>query len=445
MYLSGAGHEQGQGRGHVLVVAGDVAVRRRVVQVAPSANVAALAMVPGSVLLGSDVPCDTVCLDGARDPNTVLTRLRAAAATRGPLLVYLSGRLTVDRRGGGLCFALAGATAGTVRYSALPWEWLGVELRGRPAGLTTVVVDLVADKSAWPLLQESGGLPDSGSAEVYGVVCPPAFAPAAVGAAVSGYTRHWIEQLRRGPGRPANVQVHALAVSAAALPPGTLVLPTARELGMRSGPQHEPQHPPQAHHPQQPPHTHPSPHLQQSPHPEQPQQPAPAPPARGSVSVSVSVSESGMDWGGGEDPRPSIHALAVAGRHGEAAGLARVWEEHALQTCGQGSSEAIGWAEIRADLARMAGDFPLATRLWMGVGQTRLTREGAGGLEVHAAAAGALYCWAQLRDRALVLEFGPDLVALLRVLPLPDPRHLRLAEQRLDALRTADRPGVLHP
>ncbi|MEU9087788.1 hypothetical protein [Streptomyces sp. NPDC048357] len=422
MYLSGAGHEQGQGRGHVLVVAGDAAVRRRVVQLAPSANVAALAMVPGSVLLGSDVPCDTVCLDGARDPNTVLTRLRVAAATRGPLLVYLSGRLTVDRRGGGLCFALAGTTAGTVRYSALPWEWLGAELRGRPAGLTTVVVDLVADKSAWPLLQEYASLPVSGSAEVYGVVSPPAFAPAAVGAAVSGYTRHWIEQLRRGPGRPANVQVHALAVSAAALPPGTLVLPTARELGMRPGPHHEPGHPPQAH----------GPHR--SPHPEQPQQPATAPPAP----VSVPGSGSG-------DPRPFIHALAVEGRHGEAAGMARVWEEHVLQTCGHASPEAIGWAEIRADLARMAGDFPSATRLWIGAGQARLARQGAGAMEVHAAAAGALYCWAQLRDRALVLEFGPELVALLRVLPLPDPRHLRLAEQRLEALRTPDRPGALHP
>ncbi|MEU9160989.1 hypothetical protein AB0D29_12065 [Streptomyces sp. NPDC048424] len=450
MYLSGAGHEQGRGRGHVLVVAGDVAVRRRVVQVAPSANVAALAMVPGSVLLGSDVPCDTVCLDGARDPNTVLTRLRSAAATRGPLLVYLSGRLTVDRRGGGLCFALAGTTAGTARYSALPWEWLGVELRGRPAELTTVVVDLVADKTAWPLLQEYASLPVSGAAEVYGVVCPPAFAPAAAGAAVSGYTRHWIEQLRRGPGRPANVQVHALAVSAAALPPGTLVLPTARELGMRSGPQHEPGHPQQAHHPQASPHAHPSAHLQQPPHPERPQQPAPTPaPAPGPVQGSEAVPGAGLLGGEGGDPRPFIHALAVEGRHGEAAGLAQVWEEHVLQTCGRGSPEAIGWAEIRADLARMAGDFPSATRLWMGVGQARLAREGAGGLEVHAAAAGALYCWAQLRDRALVLEFGPDLVALLRVLPLPDPRHLRLAEQRLEALRTADRtadrPGALHP
>ncbi|MDX3540989.1 hypothetical protein PV721_43290, partial [Streptomyces sp. MB09-01] len=247
-----------QQRGHVLLIAGDVAVRRRTVQLAPSANLAALAMVPASALLGSGLPSDTVCLDGARDPNTVLTRLRTAAATPGPLLVYLSGRLTVDRRGRRLHLALAGTTAASVRYTSLPWEWLGSELRARPAGLTTVLLDLAADKEAWPLLQEYGSLPAPPSVEVYGVVCPPAFAPAA-GAAVSGYTRHWIDQLRRGPGRPGNVQLHALAVSAAALPPGTVVLPTARELGMRPGPQQEP------HHPQQPYQPH------QSPRPPQPQ------------------------------------------------------------------------------------------------------------------------------------------------------------------------------
>ncbi|MFE6840616.1 hypothetical protein ACFVFI_38100, partial [Streptomyces sp. NPDC057705] len=158
-----------QQRGHVLLIAGDVAVRRRTVQLAPSANLAALAMVPASALLDSGLPSDTVCLDGARDPNTVLTRLRTAAATPGPLLVYLSGRLTVDRRGRRLHLALAGTTAASVRYTSLPWEWLGSELRARPAGMTTVLLDLAADKEAWPLLQEYGSLPASPSAEVYGV------------------------------------------------------------------------------------------------------------------------------------------------------------------------------------------------------------------------------------------------------------------------------------
>ncbi|MEU7730938.1 hypothetical protein AB0B78_37925 [Streptomyces sp. NPDC040724] len=413
-----------QQRAHVLLIAGDVAVRRRTVQLAPSANLAALAMVPTSALLGSGLPSDTVSLDGARDPNTLLTRLRTAAATPGPLLVYLSGRLTVDRRGRRLHLALAGTTAASVRYTSLPWEWLGTELRARPAGLTTILLDLAADKEAWPLLQEYGSLPAPPSVEVYGVICPPAFAPAA-GAAVSGYTRQWIDQLRRGPGRPGNVQLHALAVSAAALPPGTVVLPTARELAMRPGPQQEHQQPQEPQEPQ---------HLRQPAHPV----PASAPTAGPDPETGGPVPAPGAD------PRPYIHALATAGRHAEAAKLAQAWEEYVLQTCGHTSSEATGWVEIRADLARMAGDFPLATRLWMGAGQTRLARQGADAPEVHAAAAGALYCWAQVRDRALALEYGPGLVALLGALPLADPRHLLLAEQRLQVLRTADRPHALH-
>ncbi|AEY94333.1 hypothetical protein SHJG_p218 (plasmid) [Streptomyces hygroscopicus subsp. jinggangensis 5008] len=217
-----------QQRGHVLLIAGDAAVRRRTVQIEPSANLAALSIVPVPVLLGSDIPSDTTYLDGVRDQNALLTRLRAAAATPGPLLVYLAGRLTVDRRGHQLYLALAGTTASTARYTALPWEWLGAELRQRPPGLTTVLLDAAADKRAWPLLQEYGSLPAPGSVEVYGTVAPPGFTGS--DSTISAYTRVWIEQLRRTPQRPTNSRLHALTVGAAALPPGTLIVPTAPEL-----------------------------------------------------------------------------------------------------------------------------------------------------------------------------------------------------------------------
>ncbi|MFE2852179.1 hypothetical protein ACFXJO_13740 [Streptomyces lavendulae] len=407
-----------QQRGHVLLIAGDAAVRRRAVQVAPSANLAALGVVPVPVLLDSTVPSDTTYLDGARDPNTVLTRLRTAAATPGPLLVYLSGRLTVDRRGRRLHLCLAGTTAASVRHTGLPWEWLGSELRERPAGLTTVLLDLAADKAAWPLLQEYGSLPAPPSVEVYGVVAPPGFAGGGNG--VSGYTRQWIEQLRSSPGRPDNLRLHALAVGAAALPPGTLVLPTARELAAR---------------------------------------PARAPERAGYGGGVPDAGppggrESGADGkrdgvlavagdgardlpGGGPDPRPHIHALATAGRHAEADALARAWEAHVLRAYGPASPEATHWTEIRADLARMAGDFRLATRLWTGVGVTRLARQSPDAPEVKGAAAGALYCWTQLKDRAAAAEAGPELIRLLGALPSLDPRHLELARQRLELLRGA--------
>ncbi|NEB06904.1 hypothetical protein G3I78_49005, partial [Streptomyces sp. SID13726] len=51
-------------RGHVLLIAGDQAAHRRTVQVAPSANLAALSAVPVPVLLDSRVPADAVDLDG---------------------------------------------------------------------------------------------------------------------------------------------------------------------------------------------------------------------------------------------------------------------------------------------------------------------------------------------------------------------------------------------
>ncbi|MEU5548005.1 hypothetical protein AB0G85_37915 [Streptomyces sioyaensis] len=116
MQINGVEQQQ---RGHVLLIAGDVAVRRRTVQVEPSANLAALSIVPVPVLLNSTLPSDTTYLDGPRDQNALLMRLRAAAATPGPLLIYLSGRLTVDRRGRQLYLALVGTTSATARYTAL--------------------------------------------------------------------------------------------------------------------------------------------------------------------------------------------------------------------------------------------------------------------------------------------------------------------------------------
>ncbi|WP_328303234.1 hypothetical protein OG389_35260 [Streptomyces sp. NBC_00435] len=363
------------------------------------------------MLLNSGLSCDTTYLDGARDPNLVLTRLRTAAATRGPLLVYLSGRLTVDRRGHQLHLALAGTTPGSVRYTALPWEWLGTELRGRPAGLTTVLLDLVADKAAWPLLQEYGSLPSSPSAEVYGVVSPPGFAGS--GNAVSSYTRSWIDQLSGSPGRPANLQLHALAVGAAALPPGTLVLPTARELAA------------------------PAPRGPADPYPGRTAPAVSEPPV--TTRPQAAVRQPAATDEPVRDPRPQIHALATSGRHDEAAALAQAWEQYVLQRAGYGSPEAIGWLEIRADLARMAGAFGLATQLWTNAGRIRLTGQSPDAPEVHAAAAGALYCWTQLSDPAPAIDTAEDLISLLHALPSFDSRNIELAQQRLEYLHRAPR------
>ncbi|MCZ0973787.1 hypothetical protein O1L55_25775 [Streptomyces albulus] len=208
-----SGEEQ---RGHVLLIAGARATHRRTVQVIPSANLAALTAVPVPVLLGSTQPADLVHLDGAPDQNTMLIRLRTAAAASGPLLVYLAGQLTVDRKNHRLHLAAAGSSPATTRYTALPWEWVHNELRQR-RGPTTVLVDMAADKGAWTVLHELGGPPEV-NAEVYGVITPPGLSGTADG--ISVYTQHVIDLLRSQPDRPSNARLHALAASAAPSRPG---------------------------------------------------------------------------------------------------------------------------------------------------------------------------------------------------------------------------------
>ncbi|MHB6912118.1 hypothetical protein [Streptomyces sp. DB-54] len=557
-----SGEEQ---RGHVLLIAGARATHRRTVQVIPSANLAALTAVPVPALLGSTLPADLVHLDGARDQNTLLIRLRAAAAASGPLLVYLAGQLTVDRKNHRLHLASAGSTAATTRYTALPWEWVRNELRQR-RGPSTVLVDLAADKGAWAVLHELGGLPEV-NAEVYGVVTPPGLSGTADG--ISVYTQHLIDLLRSHPDRPSNARLHALAVAAAAIPPGTLVLPNTPRLapsyphdtaetqpkapikrllsGDRallpalrrrepepapapadldhfpplptavtyeaqpffddqfreqqpaaqgpfpapvapgpfpasavpgpfpvqagqpaplppapavvptpvqspapvpaavslSGPAlpAAPDHrnaPPESPQAQPAPHPHPAPAAQPTPPAQSalPQQlppvaPAPAPAAAPPVQQPPAPSAAPTS---APDPRPLIWQAAQAGRHDQAAEMAASWEQQALQRYGYNSPEATQWAEIRADLARIAGRWPLATQLWVAAARTRLAHQPPDSAEVLNAARGAHYCWNQITDTEQAIENGPELINLLRQLPALDPRHVYTAQTRLQYL-----------
>ncbi|MEU9851365.1 hypothetical protein [Streptomyces sp. NPDC047985] len=499
-------------RGHVLLIAGDTAIRRRAVQVEPSANLAALSMVPVPVLLAGNAPADTTYLDGVKDQQALLMKLRTAAATPGPLLVYLSGRLTLARRDHQLYLALTHTTASTIRYTALPWEWLGTELRHRPAGLTTVLVDLAADKHAWPHLQEPGALATPPATEVYGVIAPPGYAGSN---GVSTYTRGFVEQLRLTPDRPTNARLHALTVGSVALPPGALVLPHIPEI---SAPQTTPQHPrpdirppladgrPQREpgevmpgidrrpappepaspllfrtSPPQPAAPGPVP-APQSPVSQQSQPPAPVRPAAqtpptprsayddvdhhrqcaepaaapvraphpGSVTAPtpaprrpVPAIQQGVAQlraaapDPGTDPLPYIHALAEQHRYPEAMQLTQLWEQHALTTYGVISAQAAQWTEIRADLAKMQGDWVLATHLWIAAGRTRLAHQSPDAPQVVAAVKSAHYCWTQISDPRQARECGPELIGLLRTLPTLDRRHLLMARQRLEFLHNS--------
>ncbi|MDI5961253.1 hypothetical protein [Streptantibioticus silvisoli] len=426
-------------RGHLLLVAGAGTTHRRRPAHDPGANLAALAAVPVAVLLGSDVPTDTTHLDGHRGQNALLMRLRTAVATPGPLLIYLTGRLTADRRAHRLHLAMPDTTAGTTRYTALPWQWVLEAVRTRPPGLSTVVVDLAADAAAWQRLRDE---PAELTADLnlYGVVAPPGWAVAGPGIP-SHYTAHLIDQLRRNPDRPPWPRLHALTVAGADLPPGALVVPAAPELVPH--PDHRPQ--PDERHVPQPDEQHAP--AGRAPAAEPPRaaagEPPPvartAPPEPVVLSGPVLPAPAALPAVAPEadpaDPRPFIWRAAQEGMHQQAADAAAAWEQHAIRTHGLDSLQATEWGEIRADLARTAGDWPLATRLWTAAAQARLRHQPHDTPEVLDAARGAHYCWQHIDDPAEAVATGPELLHVIRQLPALDPRHLSAAQQRLTQMQ----------
>lgn len=524
MHISG---EESNGntelRGHVLLIAGEkVAHRRRRYGLDPSANLAAFAAVPTAVLLGSTrtMPCDLVHLDAGRDQNSLLLRLRAAAATPGPLLVYLSGQLAIDRRQRQLHLVLPGSTPASVRYTSLPWSWLRNELSTRPEGTTTVLADLTADKTAWlELLQDPSQV--AAGLTLFGVVTPPGSGD---DGAVSAYTRQVIEQLRRYPDRPGHARLHSLAVAAADLPPGCLVLPPAAEIpsarsreddeeppllkprtglqqlmaeagipydeparpaspatappapapapapavpataataqpstavrtddrgrwGVLPSPQHQPHPadtapPVRAPHPSSTPAPAPAPIPQQAappaaaPAPQVVQQsPAPAAPVPQQPAAPAPQRERVPGVPDDQpDPRPIIWQTAQGGNHQLAGEMAAAWEQDSMRRYGPTSAEATYWAEIRADLARMAGNWAQAARLWIAAARSRLHHQAPNAKELLAAAEHAHYCWTQVTDVPGAREIGPELIGLLEQLPALDPRHVPAAQHRMAAL-----------
>ncbi|MGW6220843.1 hypothetical protein ACWF8U_13315 [Streptomyces olivaceus] len=166
-----------------------------------------LAAVPPAVLSGADT-ANVVELADPLEPQAVLTRLRAAAAAPGPLTVYVTGQLQLDRRQRLPHLALARTTPSTVRYTALPWHWIREELRLRPSGATTLLLDLHADHEAWQWLREHP-LDCGRNNAVYGRVAPP---PARRTVAVPSYMRGVATILRSGY-RPPPHELHQQALA----------------------------------------------------------------------------------------------------------------------------------------------------------------------------------------------------------------------------------------
>ncbi|WMX48493.1 hypothetical protein RGF97_31945 [Streptomyces roseicoloratus] len=189
----------------------------------------ALAAVPAGVLAGAHM-ATIVELADPLDPQTVLTRVRAAAATPGPLALYLAGQVQLDRRQRLPHLALARSTPTTLRYTGLPWHWIATELAPRRPGTTHVVADLAADPELWQrLAAEPGALSLGPAVPLYARVTPfprrgPLLTP--------DYLRHFATLWRSGA-RPPLPALHAEAAAAALTdhPESLVVTPPAQPAG----------------------------------------------------------------------------------------------------------------------------------------------------------------------------------------------------------------------
>ncbi|MFC3573579.1 hypothetical protein ACFOZ0_09915 [Streptomyces yaanensis] len=328
-----------------------------------------LAAVAPPVLSGTDT-ANVVELADPLEPQAVLTRLRAAAGAPGPLTVFLTGQLQLDRRQHLPHLALARTTPATVRYTGFPWHWFREELRLRPPGATTVFADLHADPETWQHLH-TRPLDCGPTVLLHGRIAPP---PRRRALAIPAYMKTLATILRSGH-RPDPATLHhqvLTRVYADAGPQGDVILAPNQPIMNRSWltpPSYSPPPPPAA---------------------------APAPP----------------------DPHAALTAAVQDGRHTEAAALAAQWEQAALREHGPGSQEALHWMEVRADLAMLAGDAGRSCEAWLAVAAARLSAgQSPEDPAVEAAVDRAHHQWGSMRDAARARELGPALADLRARVP----------------------------
>ncbi|GAA3819874.1 hypothetical protein [Streptomyces chiangmaiensis] len=325
-----------------------------------------LAAVAPPVLSGTDT-ANVVELADPLEPQAVLTRLRAAATAPGPLTMFLSGQLQLDRRQHLPYLALARTTPATVRYTGFPWQWIREELRLRPPGTTTVFADLHADSETWRYLR-TAPLDCGPAVLLYGRVAPP---PPRRALAVPAYMKAVATLLRSGL-RPDPATLHHQALTRAQAEtggPGDIVLTPGGP-----NPGRGPLTPPSF---------------------------APVPPAATRP-----------------DPHAALTAAVEDGRHAEAAALAAQWEQIALRSHGPGSEEALHWMEVRADLAMLAGDAGRSCETWLAVATARLSAgQSPADTAVEAAVDRAHHQWGRMGDAARARALGPALVALRERVP----------------------------
>ncbi|MEU2386318.1 hypothetical protein ABZ606_16970 [Streptomyces sp. NPDC012461] len=365
--------------GTVLLLAASPVGRGRLVDAASVLPV--LAAVPPPVLSATGTgTVNVIELADPLEPQAVLTRLRAAAAAPGPLTVYVAGQLHLDRRQRLVHLALARTTPATVRYTAFPWHWFRDELRLRPAGTTTLVLDLHADAEtrqilcAPPVPGRPAPLDCGPHSAVHGRIAP---VPGRRTVAVPAYMTAVATILRSGR-RPPEEELHRLAFARTAADgadPGLELAPVRRAAAA-------------------------------------------------------------------DDPHAAVSAAARRGRHGDADALAARHERAAALAHGPASEEALHWAEVRADLAMLAGDAARSCRTWLAVARARLgAGQPADGPGVEAAVDRAHHQWGRIDDVHRARELGPELAALRTVVPGRREGALEHVRRRLARLQEVQKQG----
>ncbi|MFG5721586.1 hypothetical protein [Streptomyces murinus] len=392
--------------GTVLLLAAAPLGRGRLVDAA--AVLPVLAAVAPTVLSGTET-ANVVELADPVEPQGVLTRLRAAAAAPGPLTVFLTGQLHLDRRQRLPHLALARTTPATVRYTAVPWHWIREELRLRAPGQTALVVDLHAEPEVWRQLHEQP-LDCGRTTAVYGRIAPP---HGRRGPAEPSYMKTVATLLRSGH-RPPLDELHQQAL--ARIPEET---PTNILLAPVAAPAPQP--------------------YAAIPHPTsggtlgsgpfvgarqtyggpvgavadtvvdavvEPGAPLDVPPPPGNPAPEV------------PDPHAAISTAVQSGRHEEAEAIAARHQEAAADEHGPASEDALHWAEVRADLAMFAGDAARSCQGWMAVAERRLAAgQEADAPAVEAAVDRAHHQWGRISEAARARELGPALAELRARVP----------------------------
>ncbi|WP_329345532.1 hypothetical protein [Streptomyces sp. NBC_01352] len=437
-----------------------------------SSVIPVLAAVPPAALAGT-AAATLIELADPTDPQAVLTRVRGAAATEGPLTVVLVGQLQLDHRQRVVHLALARTTPSTMRYTALPWPWLVSELQQRRPDTTVLYVDLVCDAEVWQLLDEEP-LDLPGGARTYGVISPP---PGRRRIAHPAYT-HALAQILRTGQRPDPDRLHHEILRRAAAVEGALVLGPERPTAAVNT-QLPPSRPaPAVQAPVRPapalaPIPAPAPAQLQAPVAQMPAPPAgpgafqvpppptfdhtrapalppqvrpvspapvvqvPPPPPRAQREVSP-VYVPSPDVPVQADPHERIAALAQAGRHQEAAALAVAAEQHAVRTFGADTFAAVHWIEVRAHLASVANDPGQSCALWLQAAQTRLDtlQQAPDAHDVEEAVDRAHYQWDRIRDAAQARNLAPQLVAQRRRVPGRQHAALNAVQKKLERLNS---------